>query len=58
MEKKLKAQKRLLGKRFRQLYKEGPVFPLKIAFSSKNASQFFQHLKYMDLIAQHDASLT
>ena len=55
--KKLKAQKRLLGKRFRQLYKEGPVFPLKVAFSSENASQFFQHLKYMELIVQHDASL-
>lgn len=55
--KKLKAQKRLLGKRFRQLYKEGPVFPLKVAFSSENASQFLQHLKYMELIAQHDASL-
>ena len=54
---KLKAQKRLLGKRFRQLYKEGPVFPLKVAFSSENASQFFQHLKYMELIVQHDASL-
>ena len=55
--KKLEAQKRLLGKRFRQLYKEGPVFPLKVAFSSENASQFLQHLKYMELIAQHDASL-
>jgi murein hydrolase activator len=55
--KKLKAQKRLLGKRFRQLYKEGPIFPLKVAFSSENASQFLQHLKYMELIAQHDARL-
>jgi murein hydrolase activator len=55
--KKLKAQKRLLGKRFRQLYKEGPVSPLKVAFSSENASEFFQHLKYMELIVQHDASL-
>jgi murein hydrolase activator len=55
--KKLKSQKRLLGKRFRQLYKEGSVFPLKVAFSSENVSQFFQHLKYMELIVQHDASL-
>ena len=54
---KLKDQKRLLGKRFRQIYKEGPVFPLKIAFSSENTSQFLQHLKYMELIAQHDANL-
>ena len=56
-EKKIKAQKRLLGKRFRQLYKEGLIFPLKVVFSSENASQFFQHLKYMELIIQHDASL-
>jgi murein hydrolase activator len=55
--KKLKAQKRLLGKRYRQLYKEGPIFPLKVAFSSENASQFFQHLKYMELIVQHDTRL-
>ena len=54
---KVKAQKLLLGKRFRQIYKEGPVFPLKIAFSSENTSQFLQHLKYMELIAQHDANL-
>ena len=53
----LKAQKLLLGKRFRQIYKEGPVFPLKIAFSSENASEFLQNLKYMELIAKHDASL-
>jgi murein hydrolase activator len=55
--KQLKAQKRLLGKRFRQLYKEGPISPLKVAFSSENASQFLQHLKYIELIARHDASL-
>ncbi|MBC8285251.1 MAG: peptidoglycan DD-metalloendopeptidase family protein [Nitrospinae bacterium] len=54
---KLKVQKLLLGKRFRQIYKEGPVFFLKIAFSSVNANEFLQHLKYMELIAQHDASL-
>ncbi len=54
---KLRAQKLLLGKRFRQIYKEGPVFPLKVAFSSENASDFLQSLKYMELIAQHDANL-
>ena len=64
LEKKFKAksknlitQKKLLGKRFRQIYKEGPVFPLKIIFSSNNASEFLQHIKYMDLIAQHDVNL-
>ncbi len=54
---KLRAQKLLLGKRFRQIYKEGPVFPLKVAFSSENASDFLQRLKYMELIARHDANL-
>ena len=64
LEKKFKAksknlitQKKLLGKRFRQIYKEGPVFPLKIIFSSNNASEFLQHIKYMELIAQHDVNL-
>ena len=55
--KNLIAQKKLLGKRFRQIYKEGPVFPLKIIFSSNNASEFLQHIKYMELIAQHDVNL-
>ena len=64
LEKKFKAksknlitQKKLLGKRFRQIYKEGPVFPLKIFFSSNNTSEFLQHIKYMELIAQHDVNL-
>ena len=64
LEKKFKAksknlitQKKLLGKRFRQIYKEGPVFPLKIIFSSNNSSEFLQHIKYMELIAQHDVNL-
>ena len=55
--KELKAQKILLGKRFRQIYKEGPVFPLKVAFSSESVSDLLQRLKYMELIAEHDASL-
>jgi len=53
----LEAQKVLLGKRFRQIYKEGPVFPLKVAFSSETVSDLLQRLKYMELIAEHDASL-
>lgn len=64
LEKKFKAksknlitQKKLLGKRFRHIYKEGPVFPLKIFFSSNNTSEFLQHIKYMELIAQHDVNL-
>jgi septal ring factor EnvC (AmiA/AmiB activator) len=46
-----------LGKRFRQIYKEGPVFPLKVAFSSESMSDLLQRLKYMELVAEHDANL-
>ena len=55
--KELKAQKIILGKRFRQIYKEGPVFPLKVAFSSESMSDLLQRLKYMELVAEHDANL-
>ena len=54
---KLITQEKLLGKRLRQIYKEGPAFPLKVFFSSTNASDFLQHVKYMELIALHDVSL-
>ena len=46
-----------MGKRFRQIYKEGPVFPLKVAFSSESMSDLLQRLKYMELVAEHDANL-
>ena len=55
--KELKTQKILLGKRLRQIYKEGSVSPLKVAFSSENVSDLLQRLKYMELIAEHDANL-
>jgi murein hydrolase activator len=65
LEKKLKvtkieldAQKVILGKRFRQIYKEGPVYPLKVAFSSESVGDLIERLKYMELIAEYDASLT
>ncbi|MBT5376729.1 MAG: peptidoglycan DD-metalloendopeptidase family protein [Nitrospinaceae bacterium] len=55
--KELGAQKIILGKRFRQIYKEGPVFSLKLAFSSENISDLLQRIKYLELIATHDAKL-
>ena len=39
------------------MYKEGPVFPLKIAFSSSNVNDLLQRFKYMDLIARKDSEL-
>ena len=54
---KLKNQKILLGQRFREIYKAGPVFPLKVVFSSDNVTDLLQRLKYMELIAEHDAGL-
>lgn len=53
----LKTQKVLLGKRFRQIYKESTVFPLQVAFSSENISDLLQRLKYMELVASHDAKM-
>jgi murein hydrolase activator len=53
----LDGQKVSLGKRFRQIYKEGPVFPLKVAFSSESVSDLLQRIKYMDLIAEYDSNL-
>lgn len=55
--KELDVQKVSLGKRFRQIYKEGPISPLKVAFSSESVSDLLQRLKYMELIAEHDANL-
>jgi len=55
--KELGAQKIILGKRFRQIYKEGPVFSLKVAFSSENISDLLQRIKYLELITTHDAKL-
>lgn len=55
--KDLAIQKVSLGKRFRQIYIEGPVFPLKVAFSSESVSDLLQRLKYMELIAEYDTNL-
>ncbi len=54
---KINSHKKILGLRLRSMYKKGPVFPLKIAFSSTDFNDLFQNLKYMDLIAKHDAQL-
>jgi len=56
-EQKIKSHKKLLGLRLRSIYKEGPMFPLRAAFSSNNVTDLMQRLKYMDLIAQQDSQL-
>ena len=56
-EQKIKSHKKILGLRLRSMYKEGPVFPLKIAFSSSNVNDLLQRFKYMDLIARKDSEL-
>ena len=56
-EQKLKYQEKVLGIRLRSIYKEGPVYPLKIIFSSNNATDLLQKIKYMNLIAQQDSEL-
>ncbi|MEC7786570.1 MAG: peptidoglycan DD-metalloendopeptidase family protein, partial [Nitrospinota bacterium] len=57
MELKINAHKKILGFRLRSIYKEGSVLPMKIMFSSNDINDLFQNLKYMNLIAQHDAQL-
>ena len=56
-EQKLKNQEKVLGLRLRTIYKEGPVYPLKIMFSSNNLTDLLQKFKYMNLIARQDSEL-
>jgi len=56
-EQKLKHQEKNLGLRLRSIYKEGPVYPLKIMFSSNNVTDLLQKIKYMNLIARQDSEL-
>jgi murein hydrolase activator len=56
-ERKIKSHKKILGLRLRSIYKEGPMFPLRVAFSSDNVTDLMQRLKYTDLIAQQDSQL-
>ena len=56
-EQKIKSHKKILGLRLRSIYKEGPMFPLRVAFSSNNVTDLMQRIKYMDLIAQQDSQM-
>ena len=56
-EQKIKSHKKILGLRLRSIYKEGPIFPLRVAFSSNNVTDLMQRLKYMDLIVQQDSQM-
>ena len=54
---KIISQKKILGLRLRSMYKNGTIYPLKIAFSSNDFTDLLQNLKYMKLIAKHDAQI-
>jgi len=56
-EHEINSQKKILGLRLRSMYKKGPIFPLKIVFSSEDINDLFQNLKYMNMVAKHDAEL-
>ena len=56
-EQKIKSHKKILGLRLRSIYKEGPIFPLRVAFSSNNVTDLMQRIKYTDLIAQQDSQM-
>lgn len=54
-EQKIKFHKNVLGIRLRAIYKEGPMFPLKVIFSSNSIMDLLQKSKYLELIAQQDS---
>ena len=54
---KIKSHEKILGLRLRSIYKERPMFPLRVAFSSNNVTDLMQRLKYMDLIVQQDSQM-
>ena len=56
-EQKIKSHKKILGLRLRSIYKERPMFPLRVAFSSNNVTDLMQRLKYMNLIVQQDSQM-
>lgn len=56
-EQKIKSHEKILGLRLRSIYKERPMFPLRVAFSSNNVTDLMQRLKYMDLIIQQDSQM-
>ena len=56
-EQKIKTHEKILGLRLRSIYKERPMFPLRVAFSSNNVTDLMQRLKYMDLIVQQDSQM-
>ena len=56
-EQKIKSHEKILGLRLRSIYKERPMFPLRVAFSSNNVTDLMQRLKYMDLIVQQDSQM-
>ena len=56
-ERKIKTHEKILGLRLRSIYKERPMFPLRVAFSSNNVTDLMQRLKYMDLIVQQDSQM-
>ena len=56
-EQKLKFQNEVLGLRLRSMYKKGPLYPLKIIFSSNNVTDLLRQIKYMNLIARQDSEL-
>ena len=56
-EQKIKIQQSILAARLRSIYKNGPLFPLQIMFSSNDINGLFRNIKYMNLIAEKDADL-
>ncbi len=56
-ERLLDRQKLILAKRLRTIYKEGPLFPIKVLFSAENMNDLLQRVKYMEMVTSYDASI-
>ena len=49
--------KRDLASWLRSMYKEGGLFPVKVMFSSRDAADLLQRIRFMQLVAEYDARL-
>lgn len=56
-ERLLDRQKLVLARRLRTIYKEGPLFPIKVLFSAENMNDLLQRVKYMEMVTSYDASI-
>ncbi len=57
IEGQLDLQKVTLSNRFRNIYKEGSMFPIKLFFSADNFNDLLRRFKYIEILAAYDSTL-